>query len=61
MLHRRYREVINDTAFLDAVAANAMSWYDAHLAPRAVAEQVVREARAILEDEEAIQCSTCRL
>ncbi len=46
-LHRRYLEVIDDTAFLDTIATNAMAWYDQHLAPAAVAGQITDEVLRI--------------
>ena len=50
-LHRRYLEVIDDTAFLDTIATNAMAWYDQHLAPAAVARQISDEVLRIMEEE----------
>jgi hypothetical protein len=49
-LHQRYTEVIDDTAFLDTIATNAMAWYDQHLAPAAVAEQIADEVFRIMEE-----------
>ena len=49
-LHQRYTEVIDDTAFLDTIATNAMAWYDQHLAPRAVARQIADEVLRIMEE-----------
>ncbi len=48
-LHRRYLEVVDDTAFLDIIATNAMAWYDQHLAPAVVAEQIADEVLRIDE------------
>ncbi len=49
-LHQRYTEVIDDTAFLDTIATNAATWYDEHLAPRAVARQITDEVLRIMEE-----------
>ena len=43
----------DDTAFLDTIATNAMAWYDQHLTPAAVAEQIADEVLRIMEEEVA--------
>ncbi len=43
-------ESIDNTAFLNNIATNAMAWYDEHLAPAAVARQITDEVLRIVEE-----------